>query len=146
MLFCILGNESTLFVVLIVSGWTYLTVDVPNCILVIEECLKQKLSLISHTKLVINEGYSPMLKNEKIPSETLHVFLPRGIGVGRMLELLNKRYRSLDLIAVMRELKRTYFVSDDDDYPYNLDELEFGEIEILENLSFLPRLQTTGLM
>ena len=146
MLFCILGNESTLFVVLIVSGWTYLTVDVPNSILVIEECLKQKLSLISHTKLVINEGYSPMLQNEKIPSETLHVYLPRRIGVGRMLELLNKRYRSLDLIAVMRELKRTYFVSDDDDYPYNLDELAFGEIEILENLSFLPRLQTTGLM
>ena len=146
MLFCILGNESTLFVVLIVSGWTYLTVDVPNSILVIEECLKQKLPLISHTKLVINEGYSPMLQNEKIPSETLHVYLPRRIGVGRMLELLNKRYRSLDLIAVMRELKRTYFVSDDDDYPYNLDELAFGEIEILENLSFLPRLQTTGLM
>lgn len=112
----------------------------------IEECLKQKLSLISHTKLVINEGYSPMLKDEKIPPETLHVFLPRRIGFGRMLELLNKRYRSLDLIAVMRELKRTYFVSDDDDYPYNLDELAFGEIEILENLSFLPRLQTKGLM
>ena len=132
---------------LIVSGWTYVTVDVPNCILMIEECLKQKLSLISHTKLVINEGYSPMWKNEKIPSETLHVFLPRRIGFGRMLELLNKRYKSLDLIAVMRELKRTYFVSDDDDgYPCDLEELEFGEIEILENLSFLPRLQTTGLM
>lgn len=130
----------------IVSGWTYLAMEVPNCILMIEECLKQKLSLISHTKLVINEGYSPMLKDEKIPPETLHVFLPRRIGFGRMLELLNKRYRSLDLIAVMRELKRTYFVSDDDDYPYNLDELAFGEIEILENLSFLPRLQTKGLM
>lgn len=113
----------------------------------IEECLKQKLSLISQTKLVINEGYSTMLKEENIPSETLHVYLPRRIGFGRMLELLNKRYKSLDLIAVMRELKRTYFVSDDDDdYPCDLDELEFGEIEILENLSFLPRLQTTGPM
>lgn len=132
---------------LIVSSWTCPIVDVPNCIFMIEECLKQKLSLISHTKLVINEGFSTMLKKEKIPSETLHVFLPRRIGFGRMLELLNKRYRSLDLIAVMRELKRTYFASDDDnDYPYHLDESAFEEIEILENLSFLPRLQTTGLM
>ena len=73
----------------------------------------------------------------KIPPETLQVFLPRQIGLGRMLELLKKRYKSLDLIAVMLELKRTCLeIPLDDDVWYSI-----HEVQVHENLSCIPRLQ-----
>ena len=64
------------------------------------------------------------------------------------LEHLNRRYKSLDLIAVMMELKRTVQLtpyyhsyssddSDSDDSKWHLQD----SVEIHENLSCLPRLQ-----
>ena len=65
-----------------------------------------------------------------------------------MLEHLNKRFKSLDLIAVMMELKRTALIphyhlhslyGDDDDVDWHF---ALGKaVEIQENLSCLPRLQ-----
>ena len=115
----------------------------------IEECLNEKLSLIPHTKLLIIDAWSKMMEKDEIPPETLQVYLRRRNGLGALLEHLTKRYKSLDLIAVMMELKRTvltpYYEHTFNDYD-DVDEWRFsrrerGEVEIYENLSCLPRLQ-----
>ena len=86
------------------------------------------------------------MEKDEIPPETLQVYLRRENGLGALLEHLNKRYKSLDLIAVMMELKRTpYYEHTFNDYD-DVDEWRFsrrerGEVEIYENLSCLPRLQ-----
>ena len=115
----------------------------------IEECLKEKLSLIPHTKLLIIDAWSKMMEKDEIPPETLQVYLRRQNGLGALLEHLNKRYKSLDLIAVMMELKRTVLTPHYHLHPYDYDddgEWSFsrrgrGAVEIYENLSCLPRLQ-----
>lgn len=89
-------------------------------------------------------------EKKEIPPETLQVYLRRGNVLGTFLEHLNKRYKSLDLIAVMMELKRTVQLkpyryyhsyssddSDSDDGGWNWQD----SVEIHENLSCLPRLQ-----
>ena len=115
----------------------------------IEECLKEKLALIPHTKLVIIDARSKMMEEDEIPPETLQVYLPKRNGLGALLEHLNKRYKSLDLIAVMMELKRTVLTpyyhlhtyDYDDDDGWSVSRRERGDVEIYENLSCLPRLQ-----
>lgn len=84
---------------------------------------------------------------KEIPPETLQVYLLRRNGLGAFLEHLNKRYKSLDLIAVMMELRRTVLIPydrpfpgyefDDDDWYYQHKEI----VQFHENLSCLPRLQ-----
>ena len=116
----------------------------------IEECLKEKLSLIPHTKLLIIDDCSKMMKKDEPPPETLQVYLRRANGLGALLQHLNKRYELLDLIAVMMELKRAVltpydhlhaFNDYDDDDEWSFSRRERGDVEIYENLSFLPRLQ-----
>ena len=115
----------------------------------IHECLKEKLALIPHTKLVIIDTWSKMMEKDEIPPETLQVYLQKRNGLGALLEHLNKRYKSLDLIAVMMELKRTVLTpyyhlhtyDYDDDDGWSVSRRERGGVEIYENLSCLPRLQ-----
>ena len=138
------GKQSTLFVILFVND---LFSD-GDFVRLIEECLKEKLSLIPHTKLLIIDAWSKMMEKDEIPPETLQVYLRRENGLGALLEHLNKRFKSLDLIAVMMELKRTvltpYYEHTFNDYD-DVDEWRFsrrgGGVEIYENLSCLPRLQ-----
>ena len=110
--------------------------------------MKEKLPLIPHTKLLIIDASSKMMKKEEIPPETLQVYLRRRNVLSTFLEHLNRRYKSLDLIAVMMELKRTVQLtpyyhcyssddSDSDDGKWHLQD----SVEIHENLSCLPRLQ-----
>ena len=122
--------------------------DFLECMTMVEGCIKERLSLIPQTKLLITDAFSRVMKIEEIPAETLLVYLPRRAGLGMMLELLNKRYRSLDLIAMMFELKRTFSTNSekarysrmsDEDHFYYL-HLCQEEIEVRENLSCLPRL------
>ena len=130
--------------------YEYNNEDFQRCISTIEGCVKEKLPLIPHTKLLIIDASSKMMKKKEIPPETLQVYLRRGNVLGTFLEHLNKRYKSLDLIAVMMELKRTvqltpnryyhsYYSddSDSDDGGWHLQD----SVEIHENLSCLPRLQ-----
>lgn len=107
---CFVDDESTLFVVLVANRFEFkfTSDDFRKCLTTIKECLKEKLPLIPHTKLVVYDTLTRKMKEEEIPPETLQVYLPKHIGMGAMLELLNKRYKSLDLIAVMFELKRTF--------------------------------------
>ena len=91
-----------------------------------------------------------MMKKDEIPPETLQVYLRRRNSLGALLQHLDKRYESLDLIAVMMELKRTVltpyyhrhaFDDYDDDGEWSFSRRERGGVEIYENLSCLPRLQ-----
>ena len=115
----------------------------------IEECLKERLALIPHTKLLIIDAWSKMMEKDEIPPETLQVYLRKRNGLGALLEHLNKRYKSLDLIAVMMELKRTVLTPPyhlhtydyDDDGEWSFSRRGLGAVEIYENLSCLPRLQ-----
>ena len=150
---CFPGKESTLFVVLFVNRYEYgyENEDFQKCISTIEGCVKEKLPLIPHTKLLIIDASSTMMKKEEIAPETLQVYLRRQNVLGTFLEHLNKRYNSLDLIAVMMELKRTVQLtpdnhlyssddSDSEDGNWQFPRKELGSVEIHENLSCLPRL------
>ena len=101
---CFPGKESTLFVVLFVNRYEYKydNEDFQKCMSTIEGCVKEKLSLIPHTKLIIIDTSSKMMGKKEIPPETLQVHLRGQNVLGTFLEYLNKRYKSLDLIAVMR--------------------------------------------
>lgn len=148
------GKESTLFVVLFVNRYEceYDNKDLQKFMSTIGGCVKEKLRLISHTKLLIIDASLEMMRKKKIPPETLQVHLQGQNVLGTFLEYLNKRYKSLDLIAVMRELKRNVqlppyyyrYSSDDsesDDGKWHFGRNKWGNVEIRENLSCLPRLQ-----
>ena len=101
----------------------------------IERCLREKLALISDTKLLITNNFSRFARKENILSETLEVYLSNKDQLTTLLELLTKRLETLDLISVMQELQRT-FPPDDNHFR------RFG-VQIRENLSCVPRLQKT---
>ena len=94
---------------------------------------KEKLALIPDTKLVITNNH---LGNEwtinAIARETLQVYFSRDSHLATILEHLEKRLQTLDLISVMQEVNRTVahhrFLSRE-------------EVTVLENLSCIPRLQ-----
>ena len=145
--FRFIGNESTLFVVLIASSFDFKyfhNLDIRDRVEKIERCLKEKLPLIPHTKFVIIDDSSrEKIYLGEIPSETLQVRFPERIGLGAMVELLNKRYKSLDLITAMLELKRTYLKTCYEKHPggFIVRYPSYDEFDVRENLSCLPRLQ-----
>lgn len=115
--------------------------------------LKKKLAAIPNTKLVIEEANiyrSQVYKRKKIPRETLKAWIDTGIGqfaLATILELLNKRLKTLDLISVLREAQRTLGIKRTSPnefftpgYFWNTD---LHALEVYENLSCLPRLLKT---
>ena len=113
----------------------------------IGRCLKEKLAFIPNTKLVITTGLlTSWMKNEKIPRETLHVhywdYQQREITLATMLELLRKRWQTLDLISLMLELRRTVAVKLTPQYEL-VEGRPRGAVTVQENLSCLPTLQKT---
>lgn len=66
---CFPGKESTLFVVLFVNRYEYEyeynNEDFQRCISTIEGCVKEKLPLIPHTKLLIIDASSKMMKKKR---------------------------------------------------------------------------------
>ena len=64
---CFPGKESTLFVVLFVNGYEYEydNEDFQKCISTIERYVKEKLPLIPHTKLLIIDASSKMMKKKR---------------------------------------------------------------------------------
>lgn len=90
--------------------------------------MEKKLALIPGTKLVITINFPRLIgRKESISSETLEVPLSGRGNVAAMLELLNKRLETLDLISVMLELERN--------------DLYVPFYQIRENLSYVPKLQ-----
>lgn len=111
--------------------------------------LTEQLALIPSTKLIITHiGYWLHLNTEELPPETLHIRInEKGkLALTTIFELLNKRWRTLDLISVFREVQRSLPVKK---APQQFDEGNFqisGSVcDFLENLSFLPRLHKTEL-
>ena len=102
---------------------------------IIGDSLTEKLELIHDTKLLITGFFS---RANKIPRETLQVCNLNLSGVPTMmLEILKKRWQTLDLISMMQELHRTCI----EKIPYERFEGFRKSIIIEENLSCLPRLQ-----
>ena len=108
---------------------------------IIKECLREKLPLIPQTKVVIINDLLTLKNLRDLAPETLQVYLERRAGLGTMLDILNKRYKSLDLIAVMLELKRSYLTHYRKDSYYPGGWYSAQEVDVCENLSCLPRLQ-----
>ena len=108
--------------------------------------MRKTLSLIPGTKLLIANTLSCLAEKAEFPFETLQVYSPKRIGLMTMLDLLKKRWQTLDLISVMQELKRTLRaerISRKQEETMELWDRNIQAVEIRENLSFLPRLQKT---
>ena len=149
--FLIAGKESVLSVILIVNSFKRSLTDGAKFMTLIRGCLREKLALIPETKLLITNSFSSVMEKEEIPRETLQLYLPRRIVLASLLELLNKRWKTMDLISVMLELKRT-FVTRSETILHEEEELPFlflddyTQAKMDENLSCLPRLQKTELV
>ena len=138
------GKASTLFVVLIQNSLRLDRTDgavLQQMIINIKRCLSEKLALIPDTKVVIANNM-PRMGKGNISSETLEVYLSEKGVLTTLLQLLNKRLDTLDLISVMQELQRTVSrtltVS-----PYRHVEDVYTPVQIRDNLSTVPRLQKT---
>ena len=102
----------------------------------ISRCLSKKLALIPETKLVIKNNVSSKRGKENISNETLEVDLSGQDVFSALLQLLSKRFDTLNLISVMHELQRETSQGAPHYHRYN-------GVQIRENLSCLPRLQKT---
>ena len=109
-----LGKESTLFVIFIQCSESLrrLSDAIHQKTIAIERCLREKLTLIPDTKLLITDHFLTFAKKENILSETLEVYLSKEDELTTLLDLLTKRLETLDLISVMQELQRTFSVDD----------------------------------
>ena len=128
----LIGEELTLYIILLN---TFMTSPLSNEDLIaeIKGLFREKLALIPDTKLVItNKPLGNVWANRAIARETLEVYFSRDLLLATMLELLQKRWQTLDLISVMQEVNRTL-----------AHHRFFGrqEVIVLENLSCIPRLQ-----
>ena len=124
------------------------------------KCVIKKLALIPTTKLIIEhaEDYQlpPRVTRRKnfLLRETLKVIIVDScrmeLVLATILEVLNKRWKMLDLISVLREAQRTLAIKDAP--PSELFTREYSRqisrtfLDIYENLSFLPRLQNKELV
>ena len=99
--------------------------------------IKRKLVFIPDTKLVICCGQLENLWVKRaISRETLEVYFLGNILLTTVLEHLEKRWQTLDLISVMQEVKRTHAnLFADHRFPAK------SEVTVRENLSCIPRLQ-----
>ena len=127
----LIGEELTLYIILLN---TFMTSPLSNEDLIaeIKGLFREKLALIPDTKLVItNKPLGNVWANRAIARETLEVYFSRDFLLATMLELLQKRWQTLDLISVMQEVNRT------------LASRFSGreEFTVFENLSCIPRLQ-----
>lgn len=135
-------RESTLFVVIqLTDRNSFFFAD--EFIETTQKLWAEKLGLISNTKLVITDNWYL----REASQETLRVQVNWKGGLATILEVLNKRWQTLDLISVFREIKRTLPVQYELFYQGNMDNwfssrgLECHYIYIDDMLTCLPRLQ-----
>ena len=98
--------------------------------------IKEKLALIPDTKLVM--GYDQLANlwaESAIVRETLEVYFFWDTLLATVLEHLEKRWQTLDLISVMQEVKRTLASS------HAHHRFPEREATVRENLSCIPRLR-----
>ena len=150
-LFLFTGEEATLFCVLYVENCAKLCdEEVEKILKPTREFLSQKLAQIpNNLKLVIEYTDDVKLwQYKEIPQETLKLKLyrERKLSLATVLELLTKRWQTLDLISVFREVKRTLHIKMVPlliaVYPDMCNTINIV-CDVYQNLSFLPRLQET---
>ena len=127
----------TLYVILLGNAFMYERHS-ENVMTEIRRLFREKLALIPDTKLVIvnNRSLANEWANNAIARETLEVYFLSYNLLPTVLEHLEKRWQTLDLISVMQEVKRTLASS----HAYG----RFPgreEVTVHENLSCIPRLQ-----
>ena len=104
--------------------------------------IKEKLALIPDTKLVIcYDRWENLLAESAIPRETLEVYFFGDSLLPTVLEHLEKRWQTLDLISVMQEVKRTLANL----LAYRRLPARVGAT-VRENLSCIPRLQKVSIV
>lgn len=125
----------TLHVILLGSAFMY-GPHGKNLMTEIKILFGEKLALIPGTKLVIGNIRLANVLGDAIVPETLEVYFSSDTVLATMLELLNKRWQTLDLISVMQEVKRTLASSNAHGRYLSLE-----DAMVNENLSCVPRLQ-----
>ena len=100
--------------------------------------IKEKSALIPDTKLVICcARLENLLLERTLSRETLEVYFTDESLLPTVLEHLEKRWQTLDLISVMHEVKRTVANL----FAHLRFTAKFGATLVRENLSCIPRLQ-----
>ena len=142
-------NECTLFAVLLRNNLVVLRHEIKEFSRTTQSYLTERLALIPSAKLVITDiGYWLHLNTEVLPQETLYVRInERGkLALATIFELMNKRWQTLDLISVFREVQRTLPIKKaPQQYFQGNFQVSVSVCDLLENLSCLPRLQKTKL-
>ena len=148
-LFCFAGNESNLFVVFLKNNSVVYSHEIKEFSWTTQRYLTEQLALIPSTKLIITHiGYWLHLNTEELPPETLHIRInEKGkLALTTIFELLNKRWQTLDLISVFREVERNLSVKKaPQQFHKGNFQVSASVCDLLENLSCLPRLQKTEL-
>lgn len=150
-LFLFVGKEATLFCALYIEDCKKLYDDetIEKILEPTRELLSQKLAQIpNNIKIVIEYTEDFRLwQYKEIPQETLKLKLyrERKLSLATVLELLTKRWMTLDLISVFREVKRTLHIRMAPQLMAVFPDMRNINIvcDVYENLSFLPRLQGT---
>lgn len=150
-LFLFVGEEATLFCALYIEDCKKLYDDetIEKILEPTRERLSQKLAQIpNNIKIVIEYTEDFRLwQYKEIPQETLKLKLyrERKLSLATVLELLTKRWMTLDLISVFREVKRTLDIRMAPQLMAVFPDMRNINIvcDVYENLSFLPRLQGT---
>ena len=110
-------------------------------------CLKEKLAPIpDEPKLLVFP--EPVAKFNKEISEALFVWLPTTTSVkeyfpATMLEVLSKRWQTLDLVSIMNEIQRSFPLKLVSHVDYERRRRWPENFSITDSLSSLPRLQKT---
>ena len=139
-----IDEKSTLFVV-------YVDVDTSNIqedsYMMMLTCLKEKLALIpDEPKLLLFP--QPVMNLNKEISEALFVWFPptsvKNYFEATMLTVLSRRWQTLDLVSMMREIQRTFPLKVTSYLDYERrSRWNLKSISIDDSLSSLPRLQKT---
>ena len=147
-----IGKESILFVVLEHFQDLQNYIVPLDTIMRMRRWLSEKLTLIPNAKLVIVSGLERW-KAEQLTRETFDIyynFIGRELTMATLLELLNKRWQTLDLVSVMQELQRTLIIKKTPQYKLiEGKSVRFSlskDVDIFDNLSCLPRLQKKELI
>ena len=126
----------TLYVIILSNAFMYERHS-ENVMTEIRRLFREKLALIPDTKLaIVDNRLANVWANNAIARETLEVYFLSDNRLPTVLEHLEKRWQTLDLISVMQEVKRTLASS----HPQRRF-LRREEVEVRENLSCIPRLQ-----
>ena len=139
-----------MYVVLFMENLTIRYDEVRELLKTTRGCLREKFASIPNTKLVISSSTWSSRGDENIPQETLEVRFgesERNLILGLIVELLDNRWQTLDLISVFREVQRTVSVKKTPQHQHFNGRVFWSDsrtyFDIFDNLSSLPQLQKT---